>query len=189
MKPVYILDNYDGSVRRERATPSEIRDIIAGRRSDRLAYITLDDDGDLVTHELTAADRQAIADELAADVARRMHTLLDSALVLSKQAAALDVSIGNSGVITIWNWPHHDNEANTREALAWAEMRGYEVKRNSPPATAKSYYPDATITADGIDVCRIVWDSVECNTDAAVEKEIASVAAERDTADRELEAF
>lgn len=188
MKPLYILDRYDGSVRRERATPTEIRDIIAGKRNDRLAHIDIVD-GELVTHELTADELKAIAAEVDADAARRLHALLDATVTLAKQLRAFDgISFGASyGVLTIWNWSNHDNEANARFALAWAELRGYEVKRNSPPPIGQSYYPDATITVDGIDVCRIVWDSVECNTDAVVEKEIADVHNERSVAERELQ--
>ncbi len=184
MKPLYILDTYDGSVRRERATPSEIRDAVTGRRKTRLASVDTVN-GELLTYELTADDLKAIAGELEADVARRMHELLDAAAAIARQASALDgVSVGSFGVVTIWVESAY--EGADRAALAWAEARGYEVHRGSPPADRKRWYPDATIIVEGRDICRVIWPEVEINTDAAVEKEIAAVATERETAAREL---
>ena len=190
MKPIYILDHYDDSrVRRQRATLDEIRDVVQGRSSERLAYVSIDDYGDIVATPLTDGELAAILADVSAEYERGLRALLDAAVALCRQAKGFDVSLGSNGVVTIWNWRHHDNDEAARVALAWAELHGYEVKRSSPPATGKSWYPDATIVVDGVDVCRIVWDSVEINTDKAIDDEIAVVRAERVQAERDLEAF
>lgn len=84
MRPLYILDRHDGSVRRERATPFEIREVATGKRNDRLVMVTLGDSGDLVVHELTADELKSIAADLDADVERRLYTVLDGTLALAK---------------------------------------------------------------------------------------------------------
>jgi hypothetical protein len=189
VKPIYILDYYnDSSVRRQRASLAEIRAVVEGRSTDRLAYVAIGDDGDIAATPLTAAEIEAIRSELTIEHRRLVRDVLDHAATLARKIRPLDgFSAGSFGAVTIWleSAPPGTDDI----VLAWAEAHEAEIRRSSPPADRKHWWPDAEIKLDGVDICRMVWPERECNTDAAIEQEIASVTAERATAARELEVF
>jgi len=186
MKPLYILDRYDeSSVRRQRATLEEIRAVVDGKSSERLATIAIGDDGDIVATQLVEADLATIRAELNVEHERRIRELLDASLGLCRKARGIDgVSVGLFGAITFWL----DGMAPGTDdiALAWAAEHTAEIRRNSPPRDPHHWCPDAEIKVDGIHVCRLVWPEREANTEKAINDEIATVAAERSIADSEL---
>lgn len=190
MTPLYILDRYDeSSVRRQRASLAEIRAVVEGRSSDRLARIAIGDDGDIVATPLAEAEIEAIRGDLSAAHARAVHDVLDHAATLARKVRPLDGFFSAGfGVVTIWleSAPPGTDDV----VLDWAAQRGAEIRRNSPPADRKRWYPDAEIKIDGVDICRMVWPERDaCVTDEQVDAEVAAVKAERETAERELGAF
>ncbi len=190
MKPIYILERYnDSAVRRQRATLDEIRAVVDGESSDRLAYVRFSDDGDIIATPLAEQDLAAIRDELSVEHERRIRHLLDSAVIVARAGRGLGgITVGMFGtwVVTIWIGDGDGHESTADVAFAWATEHGAEVNRNSPPTTPRRWRPDAEIKLDGLDICRILWPEREAFDDAAVEQEIDGVRKAREVAATEL---
>lgn len=186
MRPIYILERYDDSaVRRQRATLEEIRAVVDGKSSERLAYVAIGDDGDIIATPLTEQDLAAIGSELSVEHERRIRQLLDDAAKLARTVRGLrGVSAGSFGAVTFWLdecAPGTDDLV-----LAWADAHGAEIKRGTPPTKPRKWRPDAEIKVDDAEVCRLVWPEREAFDDEAVAEEIEHVAADRAHSDAEL---
>ena len=158
MKPLYILNPYSNDIRRERATQSEIEDVLVGKSTDRLAQVTLGPDGDMVVTNLTDADLAKLRLEFEAHRAAELRVVLDASLTLFRNSQALDIQW--SSPITIWPQRQRWAEEVVR---SWAAERGLEVEDESPPRDRETWIRTANIKAPGsyYSIVHMQWPSVQ----------------------------
>lgn len=189
---LYIISH--GDVRRGRATLEEIREFVNGSRYDYedLARVEIDDDGDgdIIATPLTAEELQAIGAQFEAAQIEALRALLDDTYRAAKATEQINgVSWSSPLIVWLEQCPFAENVI-----TAWAEDKGAEIRRDSPPrdTKVKTWHPSMTVSVGGrsrfsrTDVVRVYWPEREVNTDAAIDKEIADVKSERTVAEDEL---
>lgn len=186
MRPLYILSH--GNVRRDRATPDQIRAFVDGANSEyeQLARVALGEDGVVIATPLSAGEIAAIGLELQADQAVRLAALLVDTLKLARAAAECSgVSLLLAGLqIRIADAPHAK-----RLVLDFAAEHNLEVERKSPPRDRKSWAPELKVCFGWRTLVELNWPVVPVNTDEVIDEEVAAVSAERELAEQEMGAF
>lgn len=184
MKKLYITSH--GDLRKARATADEVRAFIEGENSpwEQLVTMDMDADGDIMTTPITADELAAMRADLETEQGRELVQLLDDMAAIVKRSTRVAGCSWPS--LVLWAERAHKNMPAIVED--WAAKNGYEIKRSSPPTSHTRWTPDMTVASGYRDIVRVIWPSTEVNTDKVVEEEIVKVRADREMAERELEA-
>ncbi len=183
MKPFYILNHND--VRRELATAEEIRSFADGSNAsyERLASVELGPDGEFVITPIEGDALQAVILQLDVDQATRFAELLEDILRLFKSARTIG---GVSFLIAPLQVRAVDAPFAERLVLDFAEKHRLLTERTSPPLNRKEWHPELKVRLGYRTLVEITWPIAEVNTEKAIDEEVATVAAERATAEGEL---
>lgn len=186
-RPVFIM-SYD-EVRREKATPDEIREFAAGEMNGntKLVHVELGDDGDLVATPLTDEQVGALVLQLDTDQVIQLADLCEDVLKIAKAAKKF------SGVRFLISPLIIDAERHPfaeRIVLEFASKHSeLGVERTSPPTDRKRFTPSLRIALGYSTIISVDWATRDVNTDEAIDKEIIEVTNERVLSDAELDAI
>jgi hypothetical protein len=174
MKAVHLISHFDGAVRPGKASADEIRDVLSGDSSETLAYVSLDDHGDLLVVALTPAQIEALRGELARLHLTQLRRVLDAALALMRTAAGMR-GINAKENLTIWPEDAPYAEDVVRD---WAAEHGLTVDDSSMPAVATKSWIRTMRVHDNdkySPLVRLQWPAIDINPSVVVGIEVASL--------------
>jgi hypothetical protein len=188
-RPVFIM-SYD-EVRRDKATPDEIRDFAAGEMNGntKLVHVDFDDDGDMATTPLTKEQVDALVLQLDADQIIRLGDICEDLLKIAKSAKKFSGVrfLISPLIIDAERLPYAE-----RIVLEFASRHSeVTVERTSPPTDPKrkQFTPSLRVALGYTTLISVDWAMREVNTEEAIEKEIIEVTNERVMSDTELAAI
>jgi len=161
MRRLYVLD-YADNVRRDRATPEEIRAFAErSQYAERLAHVTLGPDGEIIATLVTDMERGELLANLQADQSARLLALLDASRKLIDLAGDITGVMSSNSAIVVWVAKIPWAEQLIRD---WATERGLDIQDESPPSDPKHEHWIRTMRVG--EIVRLQWPAVRLGADA-----------------------
>lgn len=185
MTPLYVETH--GDLRGSRATADEIRTFVDGQNASYERLVSIDIvDGELVTKALTADELRELGQQLSRMQADAFRGLLEDVMRISKVAKDL---AGVTFLLAPMQVRSSEAPYAEKLILEWADKHGLDVEPSKPPTKPGRWVPELKVRLKWRTIVELTYPAREANTEAVVEEEIATVTAERETAEQEMGAL